>query len=53
MENLLKKFVSLRIFRDFYDEEWRIVVEIGRWELARFRVDPLSGKPEKVKDGWY
>jgi hypothetical protein len=36
------KIINLELWKDFFDECWRIKVVFWKWEVARFRVDPFA-----------
>ena len=50
---MINKLFNCEVWKDFYDENWRIKVLFMRWEIARFKLDAISRKIERVKDGWY
>lgn len=63
MKEKIKQLFNLEIWRDFYDEKWRIRIRFWKWEVARFKLNyeeysNFSGKQirpiiERVKKGFY
>lgn len=39
MKKLLQKYVDIHLWKDFYDERWRMKVTLFGHEIARFRID--------------
>lgn len=50
---MINKLFNCEVWKDFYDEDWRIKVVFIKWEIARFKIDAINRKIERVKDGWY
>jgi hypothetical protein len=34
----MKKLFNIEVWKDFFDEEWRIKVMFWKWEVARFKI---------------
>jgi len=49
----MKKLFKCEVWKDFFDEQWRIKIVFWRWEVARFKIDSLTNRVEPVKDGNY
>jgi hypothetical protein len=33
------KIVNIELWKDFYDEQWRMKVIFWKWEVARFKIN--------------
>jgi hypothetical protein len=63
MKTTISKLFNVDIWRDLYDEKWRIRIRFWKWEGARFKIDyeeysNFSGKQirpiiERIKKGSY
>ena len=49
----MKHLFNCEVWKDFYDEEWRIKVIFWKWEVARFKIDSITKRIEPVKKGFY
>ena len=52
MKSKIKDLFNIHVWRDFYDEQWRIKVTFWKWEVLRVKVDyeetqTFSGKTIK------
>lgn len=43
----MRELINIELWKDFYDEEWRIKVKFWKWEIGRFKVTREDFENEK------